>query len=180
MSIFHEQYKFMSDAKQAPNPSLYIDLVDEEVNQELFPAWRDFEEPYEYSTAIAVKSIGEYDKRLTEWLRSMGKDEQAIGENVYRELVSRLAISDVTDSSAYPYDLLVPLVDGAIDSIYVLAGLLNSLIGPDKALACWNEVQASNMSKIAPEGVKLRPDGKILKPDSYFKPNLATILNDSV
>jgi hypothetical protein len=73
-------------------------------------------------------------------------------------------------------ETLAETVDGAIDSIYVLAGFLNALIGPDKALQCWQEVQRSNLSKAGPDGVKYRDDGKILKPASYSRPNIASIL----
>ncbi len=71
---------------------------------------------------------------------------------------------------------LVETVDGAIDSIYVLAGFLNSLIGPDKALQCWQEVQRSNMSKVGPEGVVYGENGKVLKPVGYSRPDLFSIL----
>lgn len=72
---------------------------------------------------------------------------------------------------------LVEVLDGAVDSIYVLAGFLNSLVGPNLAQKLWDEVQASNMSKAGPEGVKFRADGKVLKPETYFKPDLARVLN---
>lgn len=74
------------------------------------------------------------------------------------------------------YENLAEVVDGAIDTIYVLAGMLNSLLGPDKALQSWQEVQRSNMSKVGPEGVIYREDGKVLKPSTYFKPDLFSIL----
>jgi len=74
------------------------------------------------------------------------------------------------------------LADGIIDSIYVLAGLANSLFGPDMAKKLWEEVQNSNMSKCEfIDGeyiVKKREDGKILKGPGYFKPNLFDILNN--
>lgn len=79
---------------------------------------------------------------------------------------------------------MVQVADGIMDSIYVLAGLANSLWGPDKALQMWEEVQRSNMSKVQAietiDGVeyvvKRRDDGKILKPESYFKPDLERII----
>ncbi len=76
------------------------------------------------------------------------------------------------------------VADAIMDSIYVLAGLANTLWGPDKALMMWGEVQRSNMSKVqvieTNHGieyvVKRREDGKILKPASYFKPDIFGIL----
>lgn len=97
---------------------------------------------------------------------------ELVKEEVVRELLpawEKYAHAPTTEN-------LTEVVDGAIDGMYVLAGLLNSLIGPDKALTCWGEVQRSNMSKIGPEGVRFREDGKVLKPSTYFKPDLFTIL----
>lgn len=74
------------------------------------------------------------------------------------------------------------LADGIIDSIYVLAGLANSLFGPDMSQKLWDEVQNSNMSKCEFKDGKYyvtkREDGKILKGPGYFKPNLFDILNN--
>ncbi len=77
---------------------------------------------------------------------------------------------------AHTLENIVETVDGAIDSIYVLAGFLNSLVGPDKALQCWQEVQRSNMSKVGPDGVKYSETGKVMKPSGYSKPDLFSIL----
>lgn len=82
-------------------------------------------------------------------------------------------------------EALAELSDGIVDSIYTLAGLANTLLGPEVAQRMWNEVQASNMSKVqaieTDSGieytVRRREDGKILKPDSYFKPDLIGIIN---
>lgn len=82
-------------------------------------------------------------------------------------------------------EALAELADGIMDSIYVLAGLANTLLGPDVAQRMWDEVQASNMSKVqaieTDDGieyvVRRREDGKILKPESYFKPDLIGIIN---
>lgn len=66
---------------------------------------------------------------------------------------------------------LAEVLDGAIDLIYVAAGLINSL-GIDGE-AAWNEVHRSNMSKMGPDGkVMRRPDGKILKGPHFSPPNL--------
>jgi predicted HAD superfamily Cof-like phosphohydrolase len=88
---------------------------------------------------------------------------------------------------AWDNDDKIEIADGIIDTLYVLAGLANSLYGPVKAKRLWDEVQASNMSKVQAvedkDGrvdyvVLRRDDGKILKPESYFKPDLAGVLND--
>ena len=95
---------------------------------------------------------------------------------VWEEVVQELMPAWQRYEHAQTKENLTEVVDGAIDGIYVLAGLLNSLVGPDMALQCWEEVQRSNMSKVGPNGVIKREDGKILKPETYFKPDLFSIL----
>ena len=43
----------------------------------------------------------------------------------------------------------------------------------------FNEIQRSNMSKLAENGEPIyREDGKVLKGPNYFKPDIAKILNN--
>lgn len=71
---------------------------------------------------------------------------------------------------------VVSLVDGLIDIVYIVQGTLVEL-GVDFQ-ACWDEVHASNMTKVDPETgkVRKREDGKILKPPSYRRPDLKSII----
>lgn len=76
------------------------------------------------------------------------------------------------------------VADAIMDSIYVLAGLANSLFGADMAQQMWQEVQRSNLSKIRAietdsgieYAVKRRDDGKIIKPESFRAPDLFGII----
>jgi len=74
----------------------------------------------------------------------------------------------------------IELADAIMDSIYVLAGLANSIYGPDVATRMWEEVQRSNMSKcVFADGkftVLRREDGKIMKPLSFSPPDLFSIV----
>ena len=56
--------------------------------------------------------------------------------------------------------------------MYVIFGMaIESGMDLDSVLA---EVQASNLSKLMPDGsVKLREDGKVLKGPNFFPPNVA-------
>jgi hypothetical protein len=69
------------------------------------------------------------------------------------------------------------IADGGADLVWVIKGLFTTLgINFD---AVWQEVRASNMSKVSEGGkIKKRADGKILKPDTYFKPNIEKVLKD--
>lgn len=64
----------------------------------------------------------------------------------------------------------------AMDLIYVLAQYVNTLIGPDKALQCWDALHNNNMSKCIDGKLVKREDGKILKPDSYKKLDMGAVL----
>lgn len=69
------------------------------------------------------------------------------------------------------------VADGGADLVWVVKGLFTTLgINFD---AVWEEVRASNMSKVSEGGkIKKRADGKILKPDTCFKPNIEKVLKD--
>lgn len=69
------------------------------------------------------------------------------------------------------------IADGGADLVWVVQGLFTTL-GIDFD-AVWNEVRASNMSKVSDNGkIKKREDGKILKPDTYFRPNIERVLRE--
>jgi predicted HAD superfamily Cof-like phosphohydrolase len=70
--------------------------------------------------------------------------------------------------------LVSEVADGALDLIYVSAGLLHSCGIPDPH-GLWDEVQRSNMAKVDRKTKKVlrRPDGKVLKPEGWSPPNLA-------
>jgi predicted HAD superfamily Cof-like phosphohydrolase len=65
---------------------------------------------------------------------------------------------------------IVEVADACGDLIWVILGLANSLGIPMHRV--WHEVSASNMSKTVEGKVIKREDGKILKPDTYFPPNI--------
>ena len=69
------------------------------------------------------------------------------------------------------------VADGGADLVWVVKGLFATLgINFD---AVWEEVRASNMSKVSESGkIKKRADGKILKPESYFKPDIEKVLKE--
>ena len=66
----------------------------------------------------------------------------------------------------------IEAADALADLVYVVYGMaIESGMNLDSVLA---EVQASNLSKLMPDGsVKLREDGKVLKGPNFFQPNIA-------
>jgi predicted HAD superfamily Cof-like phosphohydrolase len=76
-------------------------------------------------------------------------------------------------------DTAAEIADACIDLMYVTIGLLQSMGLDPQPL--WDEVHASNMSKFVRQEdgtyqAIRREDGKILKPATYFKPDLRSIV----
>ena len=71
---------------------------------------------------------------------------------------------------------LVEVADALTDILYVTYGAGHAFgIDLDK---CFEEVQASNMSKLGTDGKPIyRGDGKVMKGENYFQPNLRRVLN---
>ena len=69
---------------------------------------------------------------------------------------------------------IVELADGLIDMVWVIMGMCNSCgINFEEV---WQEVKASNMSKFVDGKAIKNEKGKIMKPESYFKPNIKKVL----
>ena len=70
---------------------------------------------------------------------------------------------------------IVEIADALTDLLYVVYGAGHAFgIDLDE---CFLEVHASNMSKLDDDGQPIyREDGKVLKSDNYFKPNLSSVL----
>jgi predicted HAD superfamily Cof-like phosphohydrolase len=74
-------------------------------------------------------------------------------------------------------DDLIELSDAIIDQIYLLFGYAIHLGIDDKLEAMFDEVHASNMSKLDRFNKPIyREDGKVLKGENYFRPNLKKII----
>ena len=71
---------------------------------------------------------------------------------------------------------IVEVADALTDLLYVVYGAGQALgIDLDE---CFQEVHQSNMSKLGEDGrVIKREDGKVLKPDTYFPPDLKSVLS---
>ena len=69
---------------------------------------------------------------------------------------------------------IIELADGLADMVWVIMGLCNS-VGIDFEKV-WEEVRSSNMSKFQDGRVIKNDQGKILKPESYFKPDIKKVL----
>ena len=74
---------------------------------------------------------------------------------------------------------LVEVADALGDQLYILCGTILKHGLQHKIEEVFDEIQRSNMSKLDANGKPLfRDDGKILKGENYFKPNIKEILED--
>lgn len=72
---------------------------------------------------------------------------------------------------------LVEIADALGDMMYILCGTILKHGLQDMIEEVFEEIQRSNMSKLDENGEPIyREDGKILKSNSYFKPEIAKIL----
>lgn len=72
---------------------------------------------------------------------------------------------------------LTDIADALGDMLYILCGTILSHGMQNIIEKVFDEIQASNMSKLGENGKPLyREDGKVLKGPNYFKPNIEEIL----
>jgi predicted HAD superfamily Cof-like phosphohydrolase len=72
---------------------------------------------------------------------------------------------------------LVEIADALGDQLYILCGTIVKHGLQDKIGAIFNEIHASNMSKLGADGKPIyREDGKVLKGPNYFRPNIKQFL----
>ncbi|MFN5505531.1 MAG: hypothetical protein ACK48O_02210 [Flavobacteriia bacterium] len=74
---------------------------------------------------------------------------------------------------------LVEIADALGDQLYILCGTILRHGLQDKIIAVFEEIQRSNMCKLDVNGKPIyREDGKVLKSELYFKPDIAKILHN--
>lgn len=74
---------------------------------------------------------------------------------------------------------IVEIADALGDQLYILCGTILKHGLQDKIVEVFQEIQRSNMSKLDADGKAIyREDGKILKSELYFRPDIAAILQD--
>jgi predicted HAD superfamily Cof-like phosphohydrolase len=92
-------------------------------------------------------------------------------QNLYMNLITEEYRETI---EAFDNDDLIEVADGLADMVWVIMGMCSSCgIDFNKV---WEEVKASNMSKFT-EGKAIKNEaGKIMKPETYFKPDLKKVL----
>ena len=116
---------------------------------------------------------------VEDFMEAMGQEVNAI-PTFPEDEIQRLRldlIEEELDELHYAIDNkdMVEIADALGDLLYVVYGAGHAFgIDLDE---CFKEIHASNMSKLGPDGKPIkREDGKVLKPDTFFPPDLKTIL----
>lgn len=116
--------------------------------------------------------------KVKEFMTACGQDVNVvptIPDEATRQLRHSILIEEVNELQAATTH--IDALDAITDILYVLLGTAHAYGLGDKVEAAFNEVHRSNMTKVMPNGkVMKRDDGKIIKPDTYEKPNLELIL----
>lgn len=72
---------------------------------------------------------------------------------------------------------IVEIADALGDQLYILCGTILKHGLQDKIGEVFREIQRSNMSKLGADGKPIyREDGKVLKGENYFRPDIKSIL----
>lgn len=72
---------------------------------------------------------------------------------------------------------IVEVADGIVDCLYILFGTAHEFGLAHLLPELFDEVQKSNLSKLDKDGNAIfREDGKVVKSDLFFKPNLSKII----
>lgn len=75
-------------------------------------------------------------------------------------------------------DDLVEVADALGDMLYILCGTILKHGMQDVISEVFEEIQRSNLSKLGADGKPIyRKDGKVLKGENYFRPDIAKILS---
>lgn len=73
---------------------------------------------------------------------------------------------------------IVEIADALGDQLYILCGTILRHGLQDKIVEVFQEIQRSNMSKLDKDGKPIyREDGKVMKSELYFRPNIKSILD---
>ncbi len=76
---------------------------------------------------------------------------------------------------------IVEIADALGDQLYILCGTILKHGLQDKIIEVFEEIQRSNMSKLDENGKAIyREDGKIMKSELYFRPDIKAILEREI
>lgn len=103
---------------------------------------------------------------------SLGKDKNQLRYALMKEENEEYLEAAMNDD-------VVEVADALGDMLYILCGTMLEHGMQNKIEEVFNEIQSSNMSKLDANGQPIyRDDGKVLKGENYFKPDISQFFND--
>lgn len=109
---------------------------------------------------------------IPETMRFLHKERALLRHKLIQEEVGELLEASMSSGGT-----LVDVADAITDCFYILIGTALEYGIADKLPTLFDEVHASNMSKLDENGKPLyREDGKVMKGPNYKKPNLKDII----
>src|ERR1043166_7158043 len=121
-----------------------------------------------------IRSVEEFH---TVFSIGVSDDIRLISENEYMLRYNLLKEENEEYLEACRRDDIVEIADALGDQLYILFGTILKHGLQHKIEEVYDEIHRSNMSKLDNEGKPIfREDGKILKSERYFKPDIRKIL----
>lgn len=121
-----------------------------------------------------VKDIREFQEKIAE--KPEGSLMALTGKELEeaKALRIRLIREEVEETlKAIQEDNYIEVLDGAVDTLYVLLGTLQEYGIVDKFYDAWELIHKNNMSKLGPDGKVLKDsEGKVIKPEGYKRVEL--------
>ena len=122
-----------------------------------------------------LKAVAEFHKAFGQ---KNGKWPQPLERNDYNLRHALMEEENNEYLEACEKNSLIEIADALGDQLYILCGTILKHGMQDVIIDVFNEIQASNMSKLDSDGKPiLREDGKILKGPGYFKPDLSKFID---
>lgn len=127
--------------------------------------------------SLKAKILSVYEFHATFGIGNNDKPERNIGEEDYL-LRHRLMHEENEEYlEAAKNGDLVEIADALGDMMYILYGTICKHGLQDRIADIFDEIHRSNMSKLGADGKPIyREDGKVMKGENYFKPNIAKYL----
>jgi len=122
-----------------------------------------------------LKAVAEFHKAFGQ---KDGKWPQPLERNDYNLRHALMEEENNEYLEACEKNSLIEIADALGDQLYILCGTILKHGMQDVIIDVFNEIQASNMSKLDNDGKPiLREDGKILKGPGYFRPDLSKFID---
>ena len=125
-----------------------------------------------------IAAVHEFHTAFTLGIKNMPTADLGVQKNALRHELMREENQEYLEAANN--NDLVEVADALGDMLYILCGTILKHGLQYKIVEVFEEIQRSNMSKLDKNGNPIyREDGKVLKSDQYFRPDIKSILEKS-